>query len=54
MTRGAAWLHVFVLVSALLTCALFPGPLLAGAGGLLFGTALGGSLDASPRRRRSS
>jgi uncharacterized membrane protein YdjX (TVP38/TMEM64 family) len=32
---------VFVLVSSLLTVALFPGPLLAGASGLLFGTALG-------------
>ena len=31
----------FVLVSAALTVALFPGPLLAGASGLLFGTALG-------------
>jgi uncharacterized membrane protein YdjX (TVP38/TMEM64 family) len=31
----------FVAVSALLTVALFPGPLLAGASGLLFGTALG-------------
>jgi len=31
----------FIAVSALLTCALFPGPLLAGASGLLFGTALG-------------
>jgi uncharacterized membrane protein YdjX (TVP38/TMEM64 family) len=30
-----------VLLSASLTCALFPGPLLAGASGLLFGTALG-------------
>ena len=32
---------VWVVVSALLGAALFPGPLLAGAGGLLFGTALG-------------
>jgi len=32
---------VFIVVSASLTCALFPGPLLAGASGLLFGTALG-------------
>jgi uncharacterized membrane protein YdjX (TVP38/TMEM64 family) len=32
---------VFIVVSALLTCALFPGPILAGASGLLFGTALG-------------
>jgi uncharacterized membrane protein YdjX (TVP38/TMEM64 family) len=31
----------FVVVSAGLTVALFPGPLLAGAAGLLFGTALG-------------
>lgn len=32
---------VFVAGSALLTVALFPGPLLAGASGLLFGTAVG-------------
>jgi uncharacterized membrane protein YdjX (TVP38/TMEM64 family) len=32
---------VFIAVSASLTCALFPGPVLAGASGLLFGTALG-------------
>jgi uncharacterized membrane protein YdjX (TVP38/TMEM64 family) len=32
---------VFIGVSACLTIALFPGPLLAGASGLLFGTALG-------------
>jgi uncharacterized membrane protein YdjX (TVP38/TMEM64 family) len=38
---GAAAVPAFVAVSALLTCALFPGPLLAGASGLLFGTALG-------------
>ncbi len=31
----------FVLISSLLTVAMFPGPLLAGASGLLFGTALG-------------
>jgi uncharacterized membrane protein YdjX (TVP38/TMEM64 family) len=31
----------FVLVSSLLTVAMFPGPLLSGASGLLFGTALG-------------
>jgi uncharacterized membrane protein YdjX (TVP38/TMEM64 family) len=31
----------FVVVSAALTVACFPGPLLAGAAGLLFGTALG-------------
>ena len=31
----------FVAVSALLTPLMFPGPLLAGASGLLFGTALG-------------
>ena len=31
----------FVLVSATLTTLVFPGPLLAGASGLLFGTALG-------------
>jgi uncharacterized membrane protein YdjX (TVP38/TMEM64 family) len=38
---GAAAPLVFVLLSAGLTCAMFPGPLLAGASGLLFGTALG-------------
>jgi uncharacterized membrane protein YdjX (TVP38/TMEM64 family) len=38
---GAAAVPAFIVCSALLTCALFPGPLLAGAGGLLFGTALG-------------
>ena len=32
---------VFVAVSSLLTPLMFPGPLLAGASGLLFGTALG-------------
>ena len=38
---GVAAPLVFVAVSASLTCALFPGPVLAGASGLLFGTALG-------------
>ncbi|HEV2059953.1 MAG TPA: TVP38/TMEM64 family protein [Solirubrobacteraceae bacterium] len=38
---GATAVPAFIVVSALLTCALFPGPLLAGASGLLFGTALG-------------
>ena len=38
---GVAGPLVFVVVSSLLTVALFPGPLLAGASGLLFGTALG-------------
>ena len=38
---GAAAVPAFILCSGLLTCALFPGPLLAGAAGLLFGTALG-------------
>jgi uncharacterized membrane protein YdjX (TVP38/TMEM64 family) len=38
---GAAGPLIFILVSACLTVALFPGPLLAGASGLLFGTALG-------------
>lgn len=32
---------VFVVLSAALTVAFFPGPILAGASGLLFGTALG-------------
>ncbi|HEX4806816.1 MAG TPA: TVP38/TMEM64 family protein [Conexibacter sp.] len=35
----------FVVVSSLLTVAMFPGPLLAGASGLLFGTALGTPLS---------
>ena len=38
---GAVAPIVFVLVSAALTVALFPGPVLAAASGLLFGTALG-------------
>ena len=38
---GVAGPFVFVAVSSALTVALFPGPLLAGASGLLFGTALG-------------
>jgi uncharacterized membrane protein YdjX (TVP38/TMEM64 family) len=38
---GAAAVPAFVVVSVLLTCALFPGPLLAATSGLLFGTALG-------------
>ena len=38
---GAAAPLVFIVVSAALTCALFPSPVLAGASGLLFGTALG-------------
>jgi uncharacterized membrane protein YdjX (TVP38/TMEM64 family) len=38
---GAAGPLVFIAVSATLTVCLFPGPLLAGASGLLFGTALG-------------
>ena len=38
---GVAGPLVFIGVSALLTVALFPGPLLAGASGLLFGTAAG-------------
>jgi hypothetical protein len=38
---GVAAPLVFIPVSAGLTVALFPGPLLAGASGLLFGTALG-------------
>src|SRR5690349_22499319 len=32
---------VFIAVSSLLTVCLFPGPLLSGASGLLFGTAQG-------------
>jgi uncharacterized membrane protein YdjX (TVP38/TMEM64 family) len=32
---------LFIAVSAVLSCSFFPGPLLAGASGLLFGTALG-------------
>lgn len=38
---GVAAPLVFVVVSASLTCVLFPSPVLAGASGLLFGTALG-------------
>ena len=39
---AGAWAPVaFVVISASLTVVLFPGPLLAGASGLLFGTALG-------------
>lgn len=38
---GALSPLIFIAGSALLTPALFPGPLLAGAAGLLFGTALG-------------
>jgi uncharacterized membrane protein YdjX (TVP38/TMEM64 family) len=38
---GVAGPVVFVVVSSLLTVCLFPGPLLSGASGLLFGTALG-------------
>jgi uncharacterized membrane protein YdjX (TVP38/TMEM64 family) len=38
---GIAGPLVFIAVSSCLTVALFPGPLLAGASGLLFGTALG-------------
>jgi uncharacterized membrane protein YdjX (TVP38/TMEM64 family) len=38
---GVAGPIVFVLVAGLLNCTFFPGPLLAGAAGLLFGTALG-------------
>jgi uncharacterized membrane protein YdjX (TVP38/TMEM64 family) len=38
---GAAGPLLFIGISACLTVALFPGPLLAGASGLLFGTALG-------------
>jgi uncharacterized membrane protein YdjX (TVP38/TMEM64 family) len=38
---GLAGPLVFVAASSLMTVALFPGPLLAGAAGLLFGTALG-------------
>jgi uncharacterized membrane protein YdjX (TVP38/TMEM64 family) len=38
---GAAGPLAFILVAAVLGSAFFPGPLLAGASGLLFGTALG-------------
>jgi uncharacterized membrane protein YdjX (TVP38/TMEM64 family) len=38
---GGAGPLLFIPISACLTVALFPGPLLAGASGLLFGTALG-------------
>ena len=40
--RAGPWAPVlWVLVSALLGAALFPGPVLAGAGGLLFGATVG-------------
>lgn len=38
---GAAGPMVFIALSTVLGCAFFPGPLLAAASGLLFGTALG-------------
>jgi uncharacterized membrane protein YdjX (TVP38/TMEM64 family) len=38
---GAAGPAIFIVASSLLTVTMFPGPLLAGAAGLLFGTALG-------------
>ncbi len=38
---GAAGPLVFIALSSLLTVLFFPGPLLAGAAGLLFGTAVG-------------
>jgi uncharacterized membrane protein YdjX (TVP38/TMEM64 family) len=38
---GAAGPLVFILVSVALSCGGFPGPLLAGAAGLLFGTLVG-------------
>jgi uncharacterized membrane protein YdjX (TVP38/TMEM64 family) len=42
---GVAAPIAFVVVSALLTVVMFPGPLLAGASGLLFGAALGTPLS---------
>ncbi len=42
---GAAGPLLFVPLSAGLTLMLFPGPLLAGASGLLFGTALGTAIS---------
>ncbi len=38
---GAVAPLVFIVGAATLTCLMFPGPILAGASGLLFGTALG-------------
>jgi len=38
---GVAAPLAFIAISSMLTVAMFPGPLLAGASGLLFGTALG-------------
>jgi uncharacterized membrane protein YdjX (TVP38/TMEM64 family) len=38
---GVAGPLLFIPLAAALSCAFFPGPLLAGASGLLFGTALG-------------
>jgi uncharacterized membrane protein YdjX (TVP38/TMEM64 family) len=42
---GAAGPLLFIPISACLTLTLFPGPLLAGASGLLFGAALGTPLS---------
>jgi hypothetical protein len=47
---GAVGPLVFIAVSATLTVFLFPGPVLAAASGLLFGTALG--TRSRSRRRR--
>ena len=42
LTGSGAWAPIVVVaIYALLTCAMVPGPVLAGASGLLFGTALG-------------
>jgi uncharacterized membrane protein YdjX (TVP38/TMEM64 family) len=38
---GVAGPLVFIVISSVLTVVLFPGPVLSGASGLLFGTALG-------------
>jgi uncharacterized membrane protein YdjX (TVP38/TMEM64 family) len=38
---GVAGPLVFIVISSMLTVVLFPGPVLSGASGLLFGTALG-------------
>jgi len=42
LTGAGPWAPIVVVaIYALLTCAMVPGPVLAGASGLLFGTALG-------------
>jgi uncharacterized membrane protein YdjX (TVP38/TMEM64 family) len=45
LTGARVWAPIVVVaIYALLTCAMVPGPVLAGAAGLLFGTALGAAI----------